>query len=172
MIEFYTWGTPNGRKVSILLEELGLEYRVNPIDITAGDQKTPEFVEISPNGRIPAIVDTDTGTRMMESGAIMLYLSKKAGGKLVPTEEKAYWQMAASVPCAVRFIILCASIPARHPMPRRGILTRQSGFTACWMPPFRIVSLSPESTALPTSRSGPGFPGSSGRQLIWNNFRT
>ena len=93
MIEFYTWGTPNGRKVSILLEELGLEYRVNPIDITAGDQKTPEFVEISPNGRIPAIVDTDTGTRMMESGAIMLYLSKKAGGKLVPTEEKAYWQM-------------------------------------------------------------------------------
>ena len=93
MIEFYTWGTPNGRKVSILLEELGLEYRVHPIDITAGDQKSAEFVEISPNGRIPAIVDTDTGIRMMESGAIMLYLSKKAGGKLVPTEEKAYWQM-------------------------------------------------------------------------------
>ncbi|WP_339632983.1 glutathione S-transferase family protein [uncultured Sneathiella sp.] len=93
MIEFYTWGTPNGRKVSILLEELGLDYRVHPIDITAGDQKSPEFVEISPNGRIPAIVDTDTGTQMMESGAIMLYLSKKAGGKLVPTEEKAYWQM-------------------------------------------------------------------------------
>ncbi|MAZ02491.1 MAG: glutathione S-transferase [Sneathiella sp.] len=93
MIEFYTWGTPNGRKVSILLEELGLDYRVHPIDITAGDQKSAEFVEISPNGRIPAIVDTDTGIRMMESGAIMLYLSKKAGGKLVPTEEKAYWQM-------------------------------------------------------------------------------
>ena len=93
MIEFYTWGTPNGRKVSILLEELGLDYRVHPIDITAGDQKSADFVEISPNGRIPAIVDTDTGTQMMESGAIMLYLSKKAGGKLVPTEEKAYWQM-------------------------------------------------------------------------------
>ncbi|MEX1036963.1 MAG: glutathione S-transferase N-terminal domain-containing protein [Sneathiella sp.] len=93
MIELYTWGTPNGRKVSILLEELGLEYQVNPIDITAGDQKSPEFIEISPNGRIPAIVDTDTGIRMMESGAIMLYLSKKAGGKLVPTEEKAYWRM-------------------------------------------------------------------------------
>ena len=93
MIEFYTWGTPNCRKVSILLEELGLDYRVHPIDITAGDQKSPEFIEISPNGRIPAIVDTDTGIRMMESGAIMLYLSKKAGGKLVPTEEKAYWQM-------------------------------------------------------------------------------
>ncbi|WP_340148532.1 glutathione S-transferase N-terminal domain-containing protein [uncultured Sneathiella sp.] len=93
MIEFYTWGTPNGRKVSILLEELGLDYRVHPIDITAGDQKSADFVEISPNGRIPAIVDTDTGIRMMESGAIMLYLSKKAGGKLVPTEEKAYWQM-------------------------------------------------------------------------------
>ena len=93
MIDLYTWGTPNGRKVSILLEELNLPYQVKPIDIMAGDQKTPEFVAISPNGRIPAIFDQDTGLRLMESGAIMLYLSKKAGGKLVPTEEKAYWQM-------------------------------------------------------------------------------
>jgi GST-like protein len=93
MIDLYTWGTPNGRKVSILLEELGLPYEVKPIDITAGDQKTPEFLAISPNGRIPAIVDHDTGIRMMESGAIMLYLSKKAGGKLVPSDEVGYWQM-------------------------------------------------------------------------------
>ncbi|MCF8466941.1 MAG: glutathione S-transferase N-terminal domain-containing protein [Sneathiella sp.] len=93
MIDLYTWGTPNGRKVSILLEELGLEYAVKPIDIGAGDQKTPEFTAISPNGRIPAIFDHDTGIRMMESGAIMLYLSKKAGGKFVPAEEVAYWRM-------------------------------------------------------------------------------
>jgi GST-like protein len=79
--------------VSILLEELGLEYVVKPIDIGAGDQKTPEFTAISANGRIPAIFDHDTGIRMMESGAIMLYLSKKAGGKLIPTEENAYWEM-------------------------------------------------------------------------------
>ncbi|MFC4271578.1 glutathione S-transferase [Sneathiella chungangensis] len=93
MIDLYTWTTPNGRKVSILLEELGLPYNVKSIDIGNDEQKTPEFLEISPNGRIPAIVDHDTGIRMMESGAIMLYLSKKAGGKLVPTDEKAYWQM-------------------------------------------------------------------------------
>jgi GST-like protein len=93
MIDFYTWGTPNGRKVSILLEELDLEYVVKPIDIGAGDQKTPEYLAISPNGRIPAIYDHDTGIRMMESGAIMLYLSKKTGGKLVPADEKAYWEM-------------------------------------------------------------------------------
>ncbi|MCC3304023.1 glutathione S-transferase family protein [Sneathiella sp. HT1-7] len=93
MIDLYTWGTPNGRKVSILLEELGLPYEVKPIDITAGDQKTPEFLAISPNGRIPAIVDHDTGVRMMESGAIMLYLAKKAGGKLIPSDDVGYWQM-------------------------------------------------------------------------------
>ncbi len=93
MIDLYTWTTPNGRKVSILLEELGLPYNVKSIDIGNDEQKTSEFLEISPNGRIPAIVDHDTGVRMMESGAIMLYLSKKAGGKLVPTDEKAYWQM-------------------------------------------------------------------------------
>lgn len=93
MIDLYTWTTPNGRKVSILLEELELPYNVKSIDIGNDEQKTPEFLEISPNGRIPAIVDHDTGVRMMESGAIMLYLSKKAGGKLVPTDEKAYWQM-------------------------------------------------------------------------------
>ncbi|WP_373088639.1 glutathione S-transferase family protein [Sneathiella sp.] len=93
MIDLYTWGTPNGRKISILLEELGLEYTVKPVDITSGDQKSDAFTAISPNGRIPAIFDQDTGIRMMESGAIMLYLSKKAGGKLVPTDETAYWQM-------------------------------------------------------------------------------
>jgi GST-like protein len=77
MIELYTWATPNGRKISIALEELGLAYQVHPVDITRGDQHTPAFRRISPNGKIPAIVDTDSGRAMMESGAILLYLADR-----------------------------------------------------------------------------------------------
>ncbi|MDC3235154.1 glutathione S-transferase N-terminal domain-containing protein [Candidatus Puniceispirillum sp.] len=77
MIDFYTWTTPNGRKVSILLEELGLEYTVHPININAGDQNTPEFLKISANNKIPAIIDHDTGVSLMESGAILVYLAEK-----------------------------------------------------------------------------------------------
>lgn len=80
MIELYTWGTPNGWKVSVALEELGLPYRVHPIDIMKGEQKTSEFLEISPNGRIPAIVDTDDNDLMIfESGAILIHLAEKTG---------------------------------------------------------------------------------------------
>ena len=77
MIDFYTWTTPNGRKVSILLEELGLDYTVHAIDIGAGDQNKPEFLKISANNKIPAIVDHDTGMSLMESGAILIYLAEK-----------------------------------------------------------------------------------------------
>jgi GST-like protein len=79
MIDLYTWATPNGRKISIALEELGAEYTVHPIDIGQGRQFDPEFLAISPNNRIPAIVDRDTGRSMMESGAILLYLADKYG---------------------------------------------------------------------------------------------
>lgn len=92
MIDLYTWTTPNGRKVSIMLEEISLPYTVRPIDIGKGEQFAPEFLEISPNNKIPAIVDTDNGTRLMQSGAILLYLGRKVG-KLVPTEDGAYWRM-------------------------------------------------------------------------------
>ncbi len=93
MIDLYTWTTPNGRKVSIMLEELEMPYKAIPINITNDDQFAPDFLKISPNNKIPAIVDQDNGTTMMESGAIMLYLSKKAGGKLVPSDEAGYWRM-------------------------------------------------------------------------------
>ncbi|MEM6761270.1 MAG: glutathione S-transferase N-terminal domain-containing protein [Pseudomonadota bacterium] len=79
MIEFYTWTTPNGRKVSILLEELGVEYETHAVNITKDEQFAPEFLRIAPNNRIPAIVDRDTGITMMETGAIMLYLAEKHG---------------------------------------------------------------------------------------------
>lgn len=90
MIDLYTWTTPNGRKVSILLEELGVPYRVIPIDISKGEQFDPAFLKISPNNRIPAIVDHDTGMQLMESGAIMLYLANKHG-RFVP-QGAEYWR--------------------------------------------------------------------------------
>tara|TARA_B110000444_G_C18826522_1_gene590649 strand:+ start:550 stop:1203 length:654 start_codon:yes stop_codon:yes gene_type:complete len=90
-IDLYTWNTPNGRKVSIMLEELGLPYRVYPIDITKGDQFQPDFLQISPNNKIPAIVDHDAGIHLMESGAILLYLANKTGKLLSPMGDK-YWE--------------------------------------------------------------------------------
>ena len=77
MIDLYTWATPNGRKVSILLEELGVDYTVFPVNIGAGEQHKPAFIEISVNNKIPAIVDHENGMRLMESGAILIYLSDK-----------------------------------------------------------------------------------------------
>ena len=87
MIDLYTWSTPNGRKVSIMLEETGLPYRVHPVNIGAGEQHTPEFLAINPNNRIPAIVDQQGPEgrpfKLFESGAILLYLSWKTG-KFLP----------------------------------------------------------------------------------------
>jgi GST-like protein len=79
MIDLYTWPTPNGRKVSIALEEFGLDYTVYPVDISAGEQHSQEFLRISPNGKIPAIVDRAAGRALMESGAILLYLAETQG---------------------------------------------------------------------------------------------
>ena len=92
MIDLYTWNTPNGRKVSIMLEEIELPYETHPINIAQDDQFAPEFLAISPNNKIPAIVDRDNGRSMMESGAILMYLAEKTG-KLMPTDEDGRWRM-------------------------------------------------------------------------------
>ena len=92
MIDLYSWFTPNGRKVSIMLEETGLEYEVHPIDISKGDQKDLEFLKIGPNNKIPVIVERDNGLSIMESGAILQYLGQKSG-KFMPTEGSNYWKM-------------------------------------------------------------------------------
>lgn len=92
MIDLYTWGTPNGRKVSIMLEEVGLAYRVHAVDIGAGEQFEPSFLEVSPGGKIPAIFDQEAGIRMMQSGAILLYLAEKTG-RFVPKDKRARWQV-------------------------------------------------------------------------------
>jgi GST-like protein len=91
MIDLYSWTTPNGRKVSIMLEEVELPYTSHAIDISKDEQFAPDFLKISPNNRIPAIVDNDTGIAMMESGAILMYLAEKTG-KFLPTDEKRRWQ--------------------------------------------------------------------------------
>ena len=90
-IELYTWGTPNGKKASIMLEEVGLEYAVHPINITKDEQFGAEFLAVAPNNKIPAIVDNDNGMRLMESGAILMYLAEKTG-RLMPTEPEERWR--------------------------------------------------------------------------------
>jgi len=96
MIDLYYWPTPNGHKVTIFLEETGLEYRVVPVNIRKGDQFAPDFLKISPNNRMPAIVDHDgPGGKpysLFESGAILLYLAEKTG-KLMPSEMGARYRV-------------------------------------------------------------------------------
>lgn len=92
MIDLYTWTTPNGQKVSIMLEEVGLPYRVHGIDIMNDEQFDPEFLKVSPNNKIPVIVDSDTGLHLMESGAILLYLAEKTG-MLWPQDFPTKWRV-------------------------------------------------------------------------------
>jgi GSH-dependent disulfide-bond oxidoreductase len=112
MIDLHYWTTPNGHKITIALEELGVEYRILPVNISAGEQFRPEFLRIGPNNRIPAIVDHDPQMggdplSVFESGAILEYLADKTG-RLLPSETRArfetlqwlYWQMAGLGPMA------------------------------------------------------------------------
>ena len=105
VIDLYTWTTPNGRKVSIALEELGLPYTSHAIDISKDEQFQPDFLKIAPNNRIPAIVDRDTNMSLMESGAILIYLADKTGKLLAKSGDARYraiewtmWQMGGPGP--------------------------------------------------------------------------
>lgn len=113
MIDLYYWPTPNGHKITIFLEEAGLDYRIHPVDISAGDQFKPEFLAFSPNNRMPAIIDRDPGdgddepVTVFESGAILIYLAEKTGCFL-PVDlrgrktalEWLMWQMGGLGPMA------------------------------------------------------------------------
>jgi GST-like protein len=109
MIELHTWNTPNGRKISVALEEMGLPYSVHPINISKGEQFAPDFLKISPNNRIPAIVDPEgpggAPISVFESGAILIYLGRKTGQfwtedarAQVPILEWLMWQMGGFGP--------------------------------------------------------------------------
>ena len=113
MIDLYTWATPNGRKVSIMLEELRLDYNVHEINIAKGEQHTPEFLTVSPNNKIPGIVDSDgpggpggKPLSMFETGAILIYLAEKTESELYPKDFKKrmatlqwlMWQMGGVGP--------------------------------------------------------------------------
>ena len=108
-IELHTWNTPNGRKISVALEEMGLPYKVFPVNISKGEQMKPDFLAISPNNKIPAIVDPDgpdgKPVSVFESGAILLYLGEKTGKFLpvslverIPVLEWLMWQMGGFGP--------------------------------------------------------------------------
>ncbi len=95
MIDLYTWSTPNGHKAQIMLEETGLEYRLHPVNLQEGEQHAPEYLAISPGGKIPAIIDHDgpggEELPIFESGAILLYLAEKSG-RFLPADPRGRWQ--------------------------------------------------------------------------------
>jgi GST-like protein len=112
MIELYYWPTPNGHKITMFLEEAGLDYAIHPVDISAGDQFKPEFLTLSPNNRMPAIIDTNPAgggdaITVFESGAILVYLAEKTG-LLLPVDlrgrktvlEWVFWQVGGLGPMA------------------------------------------------------------------------
>jgi GST-like protein len=122
MYDLYTWSTPNGRKISIMLEELSVPYTVHPVNIDAGEQFTPEFTKLSPNQKIPAIVDRDKNLSIFESGAILMYLADKhgrffpAGGEArLRTIEWLMWQMSAVGPFLGRAHYFLKNNPGKAP---------------------------------------------------------
>lgn len=132
MIELYYWPTPNGHKITIFLEEAALPYRIVPVDISAGDQFKPEFLAISPNNRMPAIIDhapADGGApiSVFESGAILVYLAEKIG-RFLPTAlrsrktvfEWLFWQVGGLGPMAGQnhHFVQYAPEPRRFPQPQ------------------------------------------------------
>src|SRR6185436_3300642 len=122
MYDLYTWGTPNGRKISIMLEELEAPYAVHPINIEAGEQFTPEFTALSPNQKIPALFDRDKSLAIFESGAILMYLADKherffpsSGEPRLRTIEWLMWQMSAVGPFLGRAHYFLRNNPGKAP---------------------------------------------------------
>jgi len=122
MYDLYTWSTPNGRKISIMLEELAVPYAVHPVNIDNGEQFTPEFTKLSPNQKIPAIVDRDKNLSIFESGAILMYLADKhgrffpaSGETRLRTIEWLMWQMSAVGPFLGRAHYFLRNNPGKAP---------------------------------------------------------
>lgn len=164
MIELYTWSTPNGRKISIALEEMGIPYELHAIDIGKDMQFEPEFLKISPNNKIPAIRDTETGQTVFESAAILIWLGDKFG-KFLPKDgpkrtavmEWLMWQVGGFGPMLGQAHHFLQYNPGKAPYAEERSARRQSGSMACWTgdspnAPMSRVMRSPS----PISPSGPG----------------
>ena len=141
MIELYTAPTPNGHKVSIALEEMDLDYEVKLVNIAEGEQKREEFLSICPNGRIPAIIDTDNDNfAVFESGAILIYLAEISGGKFLPKDsqkksEVIQWlmfQMAGVGPMQGQANVLFRYFPEKLPSAIDRYQNETKDFTQCW----------------------------------------
>jgi GST-like protein len=123
MIELHTWATPNGRKISIMLEETGLPYTVHPVNIGKNEQFAPSFLALSPNNKIPAIVDTEAGLSIFESGAILQYLADKTGLWLAPSGAARWkalewlnWQMGGLGPMLGQLGFFALRAPEKAPL--------------------------------------------------------
>lgn len=143
MIDLYYAPTPNGWKISIMLEECGLPYTVIPLQLGRGDQHQPDFLKLSPNGRMPAIVDRAPGdggaeVSIFESGAILIYLAEKSG-RFMPTQTRArfevlqwlMWQMAGLGPMLGQNGHFLLMRPRKFPMQSTATPARRSGCMAC-----------------------------------------
>jgi len=164
MIELYYWPTPNGHKITMFLEEAGLDYTIHPVNISAGDQFKPEFLAFSPNNRMPAIIDrapADDGepVTVFESGAILLYLADKTGlffaadlrGRKAITEW-LFWQMGGLGPMAGQNHHFGIYAPEKIPYAINRYV-RQTASTASWTVGLPGARSSPETTtASPTWR--------------------
>ena len=143
MIQLYTWATPNGKKVSIMLEEVGLPYEVRPVNLSKGEQMKPEYLAVNPNNKIPSIIDSDgpggQPFKLFESGAILIYLAEKTG-KFWPQDmrqryEVVQWlmfQMGGVGPMfgqANYFFRLTEKVPT----PLSVFIRRRSAYTKSWI---------------------------------------
>ena len=167
MIDLYTWTTPNGRKVSIMLEETGLPYRVHAINLREGQQHSDHFRDINPNQRIPAIVDHDLADgplTIFESGAILIYLAEKTG-RFLPTEVRTrsraiqwlMFQMAGIGPMLGQANHFATQAPERIPYATNATSTSPYACSRCSTAASASTTSSPASTPSPTWRPTRGW---------------
>jgi GST-like protein len=184
MIDLHYWPTPNGWKISIMLEECGLPYRLVPVNIGKGEQFAPEFLAISPNNRMPAIVDHAPAgggapVAVFESGAILMYLAEKTG-RFLPTELREryqamqwlMWQMGGLGPMAGQNGHFFCMHRTKSPMPSSATARKWIAFTACsmhsWHAPARMLPA--PATPSPTWPSSPGCARTRPSRLTCKNF--
>src|SRR6516165_6708428 len=184
MLDLYFWTTPNGYKVTILLEELGFDYNVVPVHIGKGEQFRPDFLKISPNNKIPVLVDhggpDGKPFALFESGAIMLYLAEKAGWQFMPSDLCQRYEVvsgscsrwAGSGRCSARRTISAATPRSRSRTPSSAIPTKGHGCIASSTSDSAKRNFWPAIIRSPTWRSIPGCDRTNGRARISRRGRT